>query len=68
MMSGTIFAVFMLLLPGMDQPRVQRIPVQSYEECLQRIGAILELIKSHDGIEQKAFVGCEVNGVKTDPS
>lgn len=29
-MSGTIFAIFMLLLPGMDKPQVQRIPVSSY--------------------------------------
>jgi hypothetical protein len=67
-MSGTIFAVFMLLLPGMDQPKVQRIQMPSHEACLQYVEKIMVLVKSHDGIEQKAFVGCEVTGVKTDPS
>lgn len=67
-MSGTIFAIFMLLLPGMDQPKVQRLPMPSYEACLKHVERILALVKEHDGIEQKAVVGCEVNGVKSGPS
>lgn len=67
-MTGTIFAIFMLLLPGMDKPQVQRIPVSSYEECLETIGKMLAMVKDHDGIEQKAVVACEVNGVKSDPA
>ena len=67
-MSGTIFAVFMLLLPGMDKPQVQRVPVSSYEECLSHIAKALIMVKEHDGIEQKVFVGCEISGVKSDPA
>ncbi len=67
-MTGSIFAVFMLLLPGMDKPQVQRMPVASYEECLQRIAAVLELVKQHDGQEQKVVVACEITGVKSDPA
>lgn len=67
-MSGTIFAVFMLLLPGMDAPRVQKIPASSYEECLQLVERLMAQVKDHDGIEQKAVVACEVNGVKSDPA
>ncbi len=67
-MSGTIFAVFMLLLPGMDKPQVQRVPVQSYDECLQLVGQLMAQVKAHDGIEQKVFIGCEVAGVKSDPA
>lgn len=67
-MSGTIFAVFMLLLPGMDKPQVQRVPVASYEDCLKHIEQALALVKSHDGQEQKVVVACEITGVKSDPA
>ena len=67
-MSGTIFAVFMLLLPGADHPNVQRLPVPSYDECVKVIGQLMEQVKAHDGIEQKVFVGCEISGVKSDPA
>ena len=67
-MSGTIFAVFMLLLPGMDKPNVQRVPVPSYDECVKVIEKLMVQVKEHDGIEQKVFVGCEVTGVKSDPA
>ena len=67
-MSGTIFAVFMLLLPGMDKPNVQRVPVPSYDECVKVIEKLMVQVKEHDGIEQKVFVGCEVSGVKSDPA
>lgn len=67
-MSGTIFAIFMLLLPGMDKPQVQRIPVSSYEECLETVGKMLAMVKAHDGIEQKAAVACEIDGAKADPA
>ena len=67
-MSGTIFAVFMLLLPGMDKPNVQRVPVPSYDECLKVIEKLMVQVKEHDGIEQKVFVGCEISGVKSDPA
>ena len=67
-MSGTIFAVFMLLLPGMDKPSVQRIPVPSYDECVKVIEKLMVQVKEHDGIEQKVFVGCEISGVKSDPA
>lgn len=67
-MSGTIFAVFMLLLPDMGAPKVQRIPVQSYDECLHLVGKLMAQVKEHDGIKQKVFVGCEITGVKSDPS
>lgn len=67
-MSGTIFAVFMLLLPGMDAPKVQRIPVQSYDDCLQLVGRLMAQVKERDGIEQKVVVACEVSGVKSDPA
>ncbi len=67
-MSGTIFVVFMLLLPGMDQPNVQRKPVASYDECLQIVGQLMAQVKAHDGQEQKVIVACEVTGVKSDPA
>lgn len=67
-MSGTIFAVFMLLLPGMDKPNVQRVPMESYEQCLEAISKLMAQVKEHDGIEQKVVVACEVNGVKADPA
>jgi hypothetical protein len=67
-MSGTIFAVFMLLLPGMDKPQVQRIPVPSYDDCVKVIERLMVQVKEHDGIEQKVFVGCEISGVKSDPA
>ena len=67
-MSGTIFAVFMLLLPGMDKPNVQRVPVPSYDECVKVIEKLMAQVKEHDGIEQKVFVGCEISGVKSDPA
>jgi hypothetical protein len=67
-MSGTIFAVFMLLLPGMDKPNVQRVPVPSYDECVKVIEKLMVQVKEHDGIEQKVFVGCEISGVKSDPA
>ena len=67
-MSGTIFAVFMLLLPGMDKPQVQRVPVPSYDECVKVIEKLMVQVKEHDGIEQKVFVGCEISGVKSDPA
>lgn len=63
-----IFVVFMLLLPSMDRPNVQRMPVSSYEECLQIVGKLMAQVKEHEGIEQKAVVACEVNGVKSDPA
>jgi hypothetical protein len=66
--SGTIFAVFMLLLPGMDKPNVQRVPVPSYDECVKVIEKLMVQVKEHDGIEQKVFVGCEISGVKSDPA
>ncbi len=67
-MSGTIFAVFMFLLPGMDEPKVQRAPASSYEECLQLLSGMMAQVKSRDGQEQKIFLGCEVNGVKANPA
>lgn len=67
-MSGTIFAVLMVLLPGMDKPQVQRFPATSYAECLQHIEKMLALVEAHDGIEQKVIVACEITGVKSDPS
>ena len=67
-MSGTIFAVFMLLLPGMDEPKVRRLPMQSYDECVQFVGRMMAQVKEHDGQEQKVVVGCEVTGVKADPT
>ena len=67
-MSGTIFAVFMLLLPGMDKPQVQRVPVPSYDDCVKVIEKLMVQVKEHDGIEQKVFVGCEISGVKSDPA
>lgn len=67
-MSGTIFAVFMLLLPGMDEPKIQRVPMSSYDECLQFVGRLMEQVKEHDGQEQKVVVACEVTGVKSNPA
>lgn len=67
-MSGTIFAVFMMLLPGMDEPRVQRVPMPSYEACVRMVARLMATVKEHDGVEQKVVVGCEINGVKSDPS
>jgi hypothetical protein len=67
-MSGTIFAILMVLLPGMDKPQVQRIPASSYKECLQHLEKLMALVEAHDGIEQKVVVACEVNGVKSDPA
>ena len=67
-MSATIVAVFMLLLPGMERPQIQRIPVSSYEACVQIIAGLMAQVKAHDGIEQKVFVGCEISGVKSDPA
>ena len=67
-MSATIFAVFVLLLPGMDKPQVQRVPVPSYDECVKAIEKLMVQVKEHDGIEQKVFVGCEISGVKSDPA
>ncbi len=67
-MSGTIFAVFMFLLPGMDEPKVQKIPVASYDQCLEIVGRWMAQVKERDGHEQKVFVGCEINGIKSDPA
>lgn len=67
-MSGTIFAVFMFLLPGMDQPKVQRAQMPSYEACLKFVGNLLAQVEKNDNVDQKVIVACEVTSVKSDPA
>lgn len=65
-----LFAVVMLLTPGMERPVVERVPVDSYQACLERGAQIKERAEEENkkGSEFRVMVGCEFQSDKSDPS
>jgi hypothetical protein len=67
-MLSSVVLVVMLILPGMDEPRMQRFPMASFEACMAKIAEAGEGLKAHDGEAYRYFVGCETTGNKADPA
>jgi hypothetical protein len=67
-MISSVVLVVVLLLPGMDEPRVQRYPMESFEACMAKVQEAGEGLKAHEGEAYRYLVGCEITGTKTDPA
>lgn len=65
---GVVVLVAYLMLPGMSEPIVKKIPMESYSACIAKITEVGDGLKLHNGEAYKYFVGCEVTGSKSDPS
>jgi hypothetical protein len=64
----TILFVVMLLIPGMPEPQVQKVPVESYEACVAQVASMQEQYKKHASEEFKIIVGYEVTNQKSNPA
>lgn len=68
-MLGTVVTlVVMLLLPGMQEPKISRQPMASYQDCLSKVAEVEDGLIKHNGEEYKYFVGCEVTSEKSNPA
>lgn len=63
-----IVAVVMLLLPGMEKPVINRIPMESFEACQAKVAEAGEGLKLHAGETYKYMVAREVTSTKSDPA
>jgi hypothetical protein len=63
-----VVLIFMLLVPGMDKPVVERQQMESVEACLTKVAEMLAEPAKHEGEEFKFIVGCEVMGTKATKS
>jgi hypothetical protein len=60
--------VVILMLPGMTEPKVQRVPIESFEACLAKVKEAGAAMDAHKGEQFVYAVVCEVTGSKADPA
>jgi hypothetical protein len=56
------------MLPGMTEPKVQRVPIESFEACLAKVKEAGAAMDAHKGEQFIYAVACEVTGSKADPA
>lgn len=64
----TFALVMLLLVPGMSEPMVDRMPMESPQACFAKAAEMMEGLKKHEGEAFKALIACEVVSAKSNPT